>query len=382
MGKGRTVLVNIVVLVVTIIVVVAVVDAVAYFLLGMRGARSGSEDVIQFSPMLGHFQRPLSHTRYYPRRGRDGHDVDINSFGFCDMERSAEKTRPRIVLIGDSTTEAWEVDPEQRPQVVLEEMLDDRFEVLNLGIRAYGTDQSLILLERIGMAFQPDIVIHTFCINDIRDNAKHRGKPYFEIDREDTSRIAVAGYPVSFPGTSGRRTVDPVWKYSLVYRTFGLAAKRLRIAESAAVGEQPLPLSEHFELTPYKSVYNEEDRERWRVTRRIVAAMRDVAEAGGARFMAVEDLHLPEIDPEAALELSAPYASEATFDFGKVTRLFEGFTQSAGIPFVSLARVALEQKLDPAALMPPGDTVHLSAEGIRFWATEVGREMERRGWLD
>lgn len=382
MRRGRAVLVNVVVLIVTLCVAVAVVDAVAYFILGVRGFRSGSEDVIQFSPLLGHFHKPLAHTRYYPSRGRVGHDVDINSFGFCDIERSVEKDRPRIVLIGDSTTEAWEVDPEERPQAVLERALGGRFEVLNLGVRAYGTDQSLILLEQIGMAFRPDIVIHTFCINDVRDNAKHDAKPYFEVDPADTTVLLVGGYPVSYPGTGDRRQANPIWKYSLVYRTFGLAMAKLRLAVSSAEGAPPLPLSEHFELRPYKAAYDEEDRERWRVTRRIVAGMRDVSESGGARFMVVENLHLPEIDPEAASELAAPYGGVSEFDFSKVTRLFEGFTNDTGIPFVSLPREALAQGLDPRDLMPRGDTVHLSAPGIRLWAAEVEREMQDRGWLD
>lgn len=370
-------LTNLLVLIVTLAVCVALVDAVAYFVLGMRGSRHGAEDFIQFSPLLGHFHKPLTEGRYYPSRGRDGHEVNISSRGFCDVERDIEKTRPRIILIGDSTTEAWEVEPDERPHVVLEDVLGGRFEVLNLGVRAYGTDQSLILLEHLGMAFEPDVVVYTFCVNDIRDNAKRRAKPYFEIDPADTGKLVVGGYPVAFPGAGERRAASPVWKYSIIYRTFELALTKLRISSDDGGG---LPLEEHFELTPYKSDWSPEERERWRVTRMLVARMQDVATAGGARFIAVENLHLPEIDPEAAALMSGRYDTD--FDFRKVTRRFESFTRDAGIAFVSLAEEAKRRAVKAEVLMPQGDTIHLSAEGVRFWAAAVERELSARGWLD
>ncbi len=378
--RCRSCLTNFLVLIVTLLVCVAMIDAAAYFALGVRGSRHGSEDFVQFSPVLGHSHRPLTQGRYYPRRGRDGHDVRISSRGFCDEERDIQKTRPRIVLIGDSTTEAWEVDPHERPHRVLEETLEGRFEVLNLGVRAYGTDQSLLLLKHLGMAFRPDVVIYTFCINDIRDNAKRTGNPYFEIDEADTARLVTRGYPVSYEGTEGRRAANPVWKYSLVYRTFGLAVSKFGKLSSG--GGTGLPLEEHFELTPYKVVYDEREAARWRVTRHLVAEMRAVASSGGAEFLVVENLHLPEIDADAAGELTAPYGGEAGFDFDKVTRLFEGFADHTGVAFVSLAREARRDERAAADLMPPGDTIHLSAEGIRLWASAVARELESRGWLE
>ena len=378
--SSRSCLTNFIVLILALLVCVALIDAVAYFALGVRGSRHGSEDFVQFSPLLGHFHRPLTQGRYYPRRGRDGHDVRINSRGFCDEERDIEKTRPRIVLIGDSTTEAWEVDPHERPHRVLEEALEGRFEVLNLGVRAYGTDHSLLLLKHLGMAFRPDIVVYTFCINDIRDNAKRTGKPYFEVDEADTGRLVTRGYPVSYPGTEGRRGANPVWKYSLVYRTFGLAVSKLGKLSSG--GGAGLPLEEHFELTPYKIVYNEREAARWRMTRRLVAEMRAVASAGGAEFLVVENLHLPEIDTDAASRLTAPYGGGAAFDFDKVTRLFEGFADDTGVAFVSLAGEARRDERAAADLMPPGDTIHLSVEGVELWASVVAGVLESRGWLE
>jgi hypothetical protein len=110
--------------------------------------------------------------------------------------------------------------------------------------------------------------------------------------------------------------------------------------------------------------------------------MKAVASAGGAEFLVVECLHLPEIDADASRRMTAPYGGESGFDFSKVTRLFEGFAEDSGVAFVSLARQAQEEGRTAADLMLPGDTIHLSAEGIVLWASAVTRELESRGWLE
>ena len=109
--------------------------------------------------------------------------------------------------------------------------------------------------------------------------------------------------------------------------------------------------------------------------------MRTVASSGGAEFLVVECLHLPEIDADAGRRMAAPYQEESAFDFSKVTRSFERFAEDSGLAFVSLAREAEREGLVAADLMPGGDTIHLSSDGIRLWASAVARELESRGWL-
>jgi lysophospholipase L1-like esterase len=98
-------------------------------------------------------------------------DIEINAAGFRDRDYSESKppgTR-RIVALGDSITfgnflEAGETWPKR-----LEETLqaDGRpIEVLNLGVTGYDTLQMVAFLERTGLAFDPDLVVIGFCLND------------------------------------------------------------------------------------------------------------------------------------------------------------------------------------------------------------------------
>ena len=57
-------------------------------------------------------------------------------------------------------------------------------------------------------------------------------------------------------------------------------------------------------------------------------------------------------------------------------------SEDSGTAFVSMAGAVLREGLTASELMPPGDTDHLSADGIRLWAALVAAEFGDRGWLD
>src|SRR5215813_1725393 len=83
-----------------------------------------------------------------------------NSHGWRDREHSYQKlnTTRRVVAIGDSFTFGWRMDYGHRFTEVLEQ-LDPSLEVINLGMHAYGTDQELLVYEREGWRYDPDVVL-------------------------------------------------------------------------------------------------------------------------------------------------------------------------------------------------------------------------------
>ena len=74
--------------------------------------------------------------------------------------------------MGDSVIAGLEVENDQ--------VLDKRFgimaqqpgkyEVVNAGVRGYGTDQSLLFFQNEGYKYHPDIVIYVFVNNDPMEN--------------------------------------------------------------------------------------------------------------------------------------------------------------------------------------------------------------------
>lgn len=78
-----------------------------------------------------------------------------------------------ILFIGDSTTASLEVDDDQTVPALLESMLrkrGGRYNVINLGVRGYGTDQSVRKAIRFAEIYRPEHVIYMYFDNDIYNN--------------------------------------------------------------------------------------------------------------------------------------------------------------------------------------------------------------------
>lgn len=120
----------------------------------------------------------------------DGQRTTINGRGLRGAEHPPTRTssRTRVLLLGDSIAFGYGVADDS---TFAASMAERGFEVVNLAVPGYGTDQSLLRLEREGMAYAPDIVVLHFCLhNDFVDNASRtyfydglHPKPYFTIDR-------------------------------------------------------------------------------------------------------------------------------------------------------------------------------------------------------
>ena len=132
-----------------------------------------------------------------PRPGGGTYRFQTNSQGIRSS-REYEFTKPRetirIILCGDSMSAGQFVSNEQR----LSEQLERRapkLEVINLSLEGSGTDQQLLLYEKIGLQYEHDIVLLMPFLSNLRRNmvvareafdAKTgsmvlRGKPRFEL---------------------------------------------------------------------------------------------------------------------------------------------------------------------------------------------------------
>ncbi len=95
-----------------------------------------------------------------------------NSHGFRGEEVTVRKAenRYRILMLGDSITAgngvAWNETFSFLLQQDLNEGMQGRFEVLNLGVSGYNTRQELATLRELGLRFSPDLIVLNVCLND------------------------------------------------------------------------------------------------------------------------------------------------------------------------------------------------------------------------
>ncbi len=120
-----------------------------------------------------------------------------NEMGFRDKPHEREKTRPRLVFVGDSFVWGYDVETEERFTELVQAELES-IEVLNLGVSGYGTDQCYLLLRKFFDSYDPDAVVYMFSETDIYDNSvnfnyKAYYKPYFVVSDGD---LELRGVPV------------------------------------------------------------------------------------------------------------------------------------------------------------------------------------------
>ena len=102
----------------------------------------------------------------------------VNAQGFRDAENYTY-TKPensiRILVLGDSHTQGFEVQQEHTYSNVVERFLVSQgvnVQVMNTGISGFSTAEELVFLEQEGYLYDPDFVVLGFFGNDFDDNIK------------------------------------------------------------------------------------------------------------------------------------------------------------------------------------------------------------------
>jgi hypothetical protein len=166
-------------------------------------------------------------------------EVAHNHLGFRDVDHG-EKKAPRILFLGDSFVWGFDVEQAERFTERLRELAPE-WEIVNVGVAGYGTDQELLLLERFHDSFHPDVVILVHCSNDVGDsgtNLRYGGyKPYFVTG---TRGLELRGVPVPV-SLSFRYSQHPVLFHSYTVRA---AATVAHVLLDEAVVHVPDPTNE------------------------------------------------------------------------------------------------------------------------------------------
>jgi hypothetical protein len=160
-------------------------------------------------------------------------DLATNALGFRDAdhgEKAAGVTR--VAVLGDSFVFGSGVKQDEPVTRRLTALLGPSFEVINLGVPGYGTDQALLALRRWGPRLSPDIVLAGFFWNDVMENASAEmysmQKPRFVLAGDSLSLVP----PGEAPDRSAAARLDAALGarshlWSLVSRSFGKTIGRV-----------------------------------------------------------------------------------------------------------------------------------------------------------
>ena len=165
------------------------------------------------------------------RRTAQKKTISINDHGYRGNSYDFARTPGtlRMVMLGDSIAFGPGVDDAETFSQRLDS-LQAGWEVINLAVMGYGTDQELLKLEREGLAYGPDVVVLHFCLhNDFADNMLSRSlydgvhpKPYFTVEADELRR-----HDAHLKRTLGQRAASFLRSTSQLYRLATAAAQGL-----------------------------------------------------------------------------------------------------------------------------------------------------------
>lgn len=219
-----------------------------------------------------------------------------NSKGFRDTrEFGYEKPSGtyRILSIGDSHTQGYEVRQEATFSAVLERYLTSRgikAEVLNAGVSGFSTAEELAFLENEGHRYQPDAIVLGFFGNDFEDNFK---AGLFELD--DRNHLIAKKFE-HIPGVQIQKFIYAIpgmkWLgenshfYSLVFNSVWVYFK-FKLADQAAA-----PAGRQVAEYAIPTQVNPSERE-IALTASLLERMKQFCDQRGIRLIVV-DLPFPE----------------------------------------------------------------------------------------
>ena len=126
-------------------------------------------------------------------------NISHNSLGFRDDEFINNPSNKNLVFIGDSFAYGYDSEIHNRFSELVAKSLPN-YDVFNLGVSGYSTDQEYLLIKKYYKTLNPDIVYLLYHHNDWHGNSVNHiyygyHKPYFDLN-EETNNIMLRGVPV------------------------------------------------------------------------------------------------------------------------------------------------------------------------------------------
>ena len=142
--------------------------------------------------------------------------ISHNSHGFRSKEFNFDSKKKKILILGDSFAYGYDSEVNERFSEILQNDLED-YEVFNLVVSGYSTDQELLLLKEYFHLINPDLVYLLYCHNDWNGNSLNHiyngyYKPYYILDSE-TKSIQLKGVPVP------KSMLHLKYEYPIIYKS-------------------------------------------------------------------------------------------------------------------------------------------------------------------
>src|SRR3989344_8454958 len=254
--------------------------------------------------------------------------VTVNSDGWPDDEHvpTKEDSTYRIIILGDSFVENFQVSLNQRFFKTLEKKLNtiskQKVEIIALGRGNIGTAVQYLILQNYAAKYEPDLVVHLFfTANDIKNNSPILQNdpylPYFTLDPQNNLKLLPAA-------KRSQRKLAPL-KENL---------KKLKLTK-IFLSLRQVYLNNHLinlngypqDYDIYQLDYNTQYQKAWEITQRLILASQNEAQNMNAKYLLVALANNEQVNPEVwdSILTLYPQMNPKDFDLEKPDQILKDY---------------------------------------------------------
>lgn len=331
-----------------------VVFAAAALEFGVRLVHLEPDRFWQPDPLIGSRHLP-GKTGWWTQEDREFVvPVEINQQGWRDVERPVEKPRgtTRILVLGDSFAEGLQVPLEDTFSRVLEARLKELqagpVQVINTGTSGFGTAGELLLLQRDGARYDPDIVLLAFYPgNDVLNNSPELEDTLVPVYAADgRPERVVSSKKERQPKSLLGKALAGSKAYQYVRRRLVTGhpnlARRLGLIDGAKPPPRPDFIPDgYFVYAPAEGPW----QSAWEHTERLLGQVQSAARQMGAELVVAIVAGRDEVYPEWWAEVMQTYPAMQgkPFDIDAPRKRIVEMCQARGIPVLELAPLMRQQ---------------------------------------
>jgi hypothetical protein len=258
----------------------------------------------------------------------------MNDEGFWDSHHEFPKPAgvKRILFLGDSFTIGYGVKRERRFSDIIKKCLSSEYQVFNMGMWGYGTDQELLILQEKGLKYSPDIVILSMFLDDLFTThlfSIHKGsyiKPKFSLLKNDI--LELCNIPV--PNNRGKSLL------------FNVMITRLYILRNClAVGLE-------FMRSDWLSIFDKKFllAERYDLSLRLLYKIHELSKVNDIKFLLVIIPFKDQLDAQRIYSMRRSYYGIPSdrLDLDLPQKVLIPFCEDAGIQVLDLLPVFKRRK--------------------------------------
>jgi len=346
---------------------------------------------VEFDKDLGWSTVKNYQVKPYSKQGKNQFStITHNSKGYR-MDHEVNEEKNIIVMTGDSLTYGFWVDDENIVSAQLNKLLGNEWDIINLGVGGYGTDQSFLRFIRDGLQYKPKVVVHTLFTNDFSNIvSKYQYNVYKPLFVLGDGALQLTNVPVPVSPDIERSYPKDREHAFKGFKRIMRSWSHLYILYKNKISQTKSKIKNMFNpKTPEKQDYFAayKDSELWSIEREysdvmnyafvlnsfILREYNDLAKQNNITFIFVVIGDRISVDPKMQKETEDRYFNidENFFDYEKPYRLLEDFAEEENIKIINLYPTFKKEFQENKKDIYLVEDHHLNDYGHEVYAKEI-----------